>query len=92
MLKGIPAILSPELLKVLSEMGHGDRLVIAASEDAEAVTERGIRDGDRSRCERAAEEFTPADSPRDCRVVRGCVGFCHRSCPPQIVGVVSMRG
>ena len=29
MLKGIPAILSPELLKVLSEMGHGDRLVIA---------------------------------------------------------------
>lgn len=29
MLKGIPAILSPELLKVLCEMGHGDRLVIA---------------------------------------------------------------
>jgi len=29
MLKGIPKILSPELLKVLSEMGHGDRLVIA---------------------------------------------------------------
>ena len=28
MLKGIPAILSPELLKVLCEMGHGDRLVI----------------------------------------------------------------
>ena len=29
MLKGIPKLLSPELLKVLSEMGHGDRLVIA---------------------------------------------------------------
>ena len=29
MLKGIPKILSPQLLKVLCEMGHGDRLVIA---------------------------------------------------------------
>lgn len=29
MLKGIPEILSPELLKVLCEMGHGDRLVLA---------------------------------------------------------------
>ncbi|MBQ4307824.1 MAG: fucose isomerase [Lachnospiraceae bacterium] len=29
MLKGIPAILSPELLMTLCEMGHGDRLVIA---------------------------------------------------------------
>jgi len=29
MLKGIPKILSPELLKILCEMGHGDRLVIA---------------------------------------------------------------
>ena len=29
MLKGIPKILSPELLKVMCEMGHGDRLVIA---------------------------------------------------------------
>lgn len=29
MLKGIPAILSPELLKVLMEMGHGDQVVIA---------------------------------------------------------------
>lgn len=29
MLKGIPHILSPELLKVLCEMGHSDRLVIA---------------------------------------------------------------
>jgi len=29
MLKGIPSILSPELLKVLCEMGHSDCLVIA---------------------------------------------------------------
>jgi L-fucose mutarotase len=29
MLKGISPILSPELLKVLAEMGHGDELVLA---------------------------------------------------------------
>lgn len=29
MLKNIPPILSPELLKVLNEMGHGDEIVIA---------------------------------------------------------------
>jgi L-fucose mutarotase len=29
MLKGIPKILSPELVKILMEMGHGDELVIA---------------------------------------------------------------
>ncbi len=34
MLKGIPAIVSPELLKVLCEMGHGDELVIATGETA----------------------------------------------------------
>ena len=28
MLKGIPAILSPELLKILAEMGHGDEITI----------------------------------------------------------------
>lgn len=28
MLKGIPAILSPELLKILMEMGHGDEIVL----------------------------------------------------------------
>ncbi len=28
MLKGIPSIISPELLKVLMEMGHGDEIVI----------------------------------------------------------------
>ena len=29
MLKGIPKILSPELLKVLAEMGHSDRLILS---------------------------------------------------------------
>jgi L-fucose mutarotase len=29
MLKGIPNIISPELLKVLMEMGHGDEVVLA---------------------------------------------------------------
>lgn len=29
MLKNIPSVLSPELLKILCEMGHGDELVIA---------------------------------------------------------------
>src|ERR1017187_2004951 len=29
MLKNIPTILSPELLKILMEMGHGDEIVIA---------------------------------------------------------------
>jgi len=29
MLKGIPTILSPDLLKIMMEMGHGDEIVIA---------------------------------------------------------------
>ncbi len=29
MLKGVPDIISPELLKVLMEMGHGDEIIIA---------------------------------------------------------------
>ena len=29
MLKNVPAILSPELMKVLMEMGHGDEIVLA---------------------------------------------------------------
>ena len=29
MLKGIPPIVSPELLKIIAEMGHGDELVIS---------------------------------------------------------------
>jgi len=29
MLKGIPTILSPDLLKIMMEMGHGDEIIIA---------------------------------------------------------------
>jgi L-fucose mutarotase len=44
MLKGIPAILSPELLKILMEMGHGDEIVIADGNfPAASVATRLIR-------------------------------------------------
>lgn len=36
MLKGIPAVLSPELLKILAEMGHGDTIVIGDANFASA--------------------------------------------------------
>ena len=43
MLKGIPTILSPELLKRLCEMGHGDTLVLADGNfPAEALGKNGI--------------------------------------------------
>ena len=41
MLKGIPAILSPDLLKVLCEMGHGDDLVIADAHYPAAASAKG---------------------------------------------------
>lgn len=44
MLKGIPPILSPELLAILARMGHGDDLVIADGNfPAEAVAQRLVR-------------------------------------------------
>lgn len=44
MLKGIPSILSPELLKVLMEMGHGDELVLADGNFPSAsIAERLVR-------------------------------------------------
>lgn len=44
MLKNIPNILSPELLKILMEMGHGDELVIADGNfPAAAMAKRLIR-------------------------------------------------
>ena len=44
MLKGISKILSPELLKVLCEMGHGDEIVIADGNfPSEAFGKRVIR-------------------------------------------------
>ena len=44
MLKNIPNILSPELLKILMEMGHGDELVIADGNfPATSVAKRLVR-------------------------------------------------
>lgn len=44
MLKGIPSILSPDLLKILMEMGHGDDLVIGDGNfPAASVAQRLIR-------------------------------------------------
>ena len=43
MLKGIPKILSPQLLKVLCEMGHADRIVISDGNfPAASVGKNGI--------------------------------------------------
>ncbi len=44
MLKNIPSILSPELLKVIMEMGHGDELVIGDGNfPAASLNDRVIR-------------------------------------------------
>ena len=44
MLKGIPPIISPELIKILMEMGHGDELVIADGNfPAASVAQRLVR-------------------------------------------------
>lgn len=44
MLKGIPTIFSPELLKTLYEMGHGDEIVIADGNfPASSLSQRLIR-------------------------------------------------
>ena len=44
MLKGIPKVISPELLKILMEMGHGDELVIADGNfPAASVARRLVR-------------------------------------------------
>lgn len=44
MLKGIPDIISPSLLKILMEMGHGDQIVIRdANFPAESIGDKVIR-------------------------------------------------
>jgi L-fucose mutarotase len=42
MLKGVPSVLSPELLKVLAEMGHGDEIVIGDMHYPSAGTAKNI--------------------------------------------------
>jgi L-fucose mutarotase len=44
MLKGIPPVISPELIKILMEMGHGDELVISDGNfPATSVAQRLVR-------------------------------------------------
>lgn len=42
MLKGIPAILSPELMAIMMEMGHGDEIVLADGNFPAATTGRRL--------------------------------------------------
>lgn len=65
MLRGIDPILSPELLKILRAMGHGDEIVIAdANFPAESNARRLVRlDGiDAGRVVRAVLSVMPLDS------------------------------
>ncbi|NYE03324.1 L-fucose mutarotase [Bacillus niacini] len=65
MLKGIPSIISPELMKALMEMGHGDEIVLADGNfPAASHTERLIRcDGHGiSELLKAILEFLPLDT------------------------------
>ncbi len=65
MLKGIPKIISPELLKILSEMGHGDEIVIAdANFPSENYGQRVIRADGHSAVPllKAVMELIPLDS------------------------------
>ena len=67
MLKGIPKIISPELLKILCEMGHSDRIVIADGNfPAESVGKEAkvIRADGHGACEllRAILELFPLDT------------------------------
>ena len=44
MLKGVPAIIPPELLKILSEMGHGDEITIGdANFPGQSLSDKVIR-------------------------------------------------
>jgi L-fucose mutarotase len=64
MLKGIPAILSPELLKIMMEMGHGDELVIADGNfPAASMAQRLVRSDGNGAVEllNAILQFLPLD-------------------------------
>jgi L-fucose mutarotase len=51
MLKGIPSIISPELIKILMEMGHGDEIVIADGNFPAASTANRLLRMDGQGCE-----------------------------------------
>lgn len=63
MLKHIPAILTPDLLKILMEVGHGDEIVIADGNfPAAALAQRLVRLDRRCCVLRAVMQFFPLDA------------------------------
>jgi L-fucose mutarotase len=64
MLKNIPEVISPELMKVLMEMGHGDEIVLADGNfPAASIATRLIRCDGHGVCEilEAVLKFLPLD-------------------------------
>ncbi len=77
MLKGIPSILSPTLLKILMEMGHGDEIVIADGNfPAETLGQRVVRLDGHGVPEilEAIIQFMPLDTAVDAAVTMMEVG------------------
>jgi len=71
MLKGVPDILSPELMKILMEMGHGDEIVLADGNfPAASVAKRLVRADGHGICEllEAVLKFLPLDTYVDSAV------------------------
>lgn len=65
MLKGIPSIISPELLKILMEMGHGDSLVIGDGNfPVASMAQREVRSDGNTVCDLldAILQLFPLDS------------------------------
>jgi L-fucose mutarotase len=64
MLKNIPAIISPDLMKILMEMGHGDEIVLADGNfPAASIAQKLIRCDGHGVCEilEAVLKFFPLD-------------------------------
>lgn len=72
MLKGIPNIISPDLMKILMEMGHGDEIVIADGNfPAESLGKRVIRSDGHGGVEilKVVLKFFPLDEYVDSPVI-----------------------
>jgi L-fucose mutarotase len=71
MLKNIPTIISPEFMKILMEMGHGDEIVLADGNfPAASIAKRLVRCDGHGVGEilEAALKFLPLDQYVDCAV------------------------
>ena len=65
MLKNIPPILPPELLKIICEMGHGDEIVLADGNfPSESLGKRVVRLDGHGTCEvlKAIMQLFPLDT------------------------------